>query len=313
MQNAPDRWRHPGRRSIAGGLAMCAVAAASWTSAEAQTLERIRSAGTFKLGYETDARPFSFESEPGEVVGYAVALCTEIVDQVKSELGLVDLAVEWLPQDTGLGIQAVREGSIDLLCGAEPVTLNHRKDVSFSIAIFPSGTGAVVSANSPVALREVLTKGQPSDRPIWRGSPARTVLEEKTFSSIAGTTSETWLAERVKTFQLSASVSPVENYKQGIERILAGNSDVLFGDLPLLLDAATRSEGSGNLIVLDRHFTYEPIALALARGDEDFRLVVDSSLSETFRSEDFREFFTQWFGPPDETIVTFFRQTTLPE
>jgi len=65
--------------------------------------------------------------------------------------------------------------------------------------------------------------------------------------------------------------------------------------------------------VLSRHFTYEPLGLALARTDEDFRLTVDRALSAFYRSEDFRSFFTEWFGQPDDEIVTFFRQTALPE
>ena len=78
--------------------------------------------------------------------------------------------------------------------------------------------------------------------------------------------------------------------------MLDGSSNVLFGDLPILLDAAAHSEASGNLIVLERHFTYEPLALAMRRGDEDFRLAVDRALSGLYRSPDFRAFFMEWFG-----------------
>ena len=88
------------------------------------------------------------------------------------------------------GSTPVEDGAVDLLCGANTVTLTRREIVSFSIPIFPSGTGALLSADAPLALREVLAQGQPASRPIWRGSPARTVLERKTFSAIAGTTSE---------------------------------------------------------------------------------------------------------------------------
>ena len=40
----------------------------------------------------------------------------------------------------------------------------------------------------------------------------------------------------------------------------------------------------GELVILDRLFTNEPAALALARGDEDFRLLVDRSLSQFYAS-----------------------------
>ena len=150
-------------------------------------------------------------------------------------------------------------------------------------------------------------------RPCGPGAPARTILEHKTFSSIAGTTSEEWLSGRIKTFQLAATAAPVTDYQQGIERLLDGSSAVLFGDMPLLMDAAARSDSSGNLIVLERHFTYEPLGLELTRGDEDFRLAVDRALSQAYAAENFRAFFTTWFGPPDDAVVTFFRQTALPE
>ncbi|MCA1371789.1 amino acid ABC transporter substrate-binding protein [Bradyrhizobium sp. BRP14] len=301
-------------RGICVGALLAATAVFFLPSAaHAQALERIRSAGAVKLGYDPEARPFSFKGDGDNAAGYSVALCTKVADELKGELERTELVIEWVPLKKDAAYQAVRDGSIDLFCGAEPVTLTRRKEVSFSIPIFPSGTGAVLSASAPSALREVLAYGQPSERPIWRGSPARTLLENKTFSPIAGTTSEGWLSERIKTFQLSATVVPVATYDQGIESVLSGSSNVVFGDLPLLLDAAARSQSSGNLIVLERHFTYEPLGLVLGRNDEDFRLVVDKALSGAYRSEDFREFFTEWFGPPDEAIVTFFRQTALPE
>jgi putrescine:ornithine antiporter len=65
--------------------------------------------------------------------------------------------------------------------------------------------------------------------------------------------------------------------------------------------------------VLDRHFTSEPIAFALKRGDEDFRLAVDRSLSRLFRSGDFAALYAKWFGKPDREALDFFRLSALPE
>lgn len=298
---------------IGGALGTLAILLVLGLPAAAQTLDRIRSSGTIKLGYVTDERPFSFKDDAGAPSGYAVSLCTMVADKVKAGLGLPALALEWVPLEPETGVEAVKDGQADLTCGATTVTLTRRADVSFSIPIFPSGTGALVRSDAPLAMREILVQGQPSGRPIWRGSPARTVLERKTFSSVAGTTSEGWLEERISTFHLDASIVPVATYEEGIERVLNGSTSVLFGNMPILLDAATRSERSGNLIVLDRLFTYEPLALALPRNDEDFRLIVDGALSEFYASDGFRDFFEEWFGPPEERVVTFFRQTTLPE
>lgn len=299
--------------SWAAGIGVLAALSFLASAAEAQTLDRIRDAGKIRLGYEKDARPFSFENDTGKPGGYAVFLCAAVADELKKELGLSDLALEWAALGREERFEAVKSGDTDLLCSANSVTLERRKTVSFSIPIFPSGIGALLREDAPISLREVLEKGRPEDRPIWRGSPAWTVLEQQTFAAVAGTTSEAWLKERIRAFKLDATVTTVATYEEGIKSVLDGGTDVFFGDRPILLEAAARSKDSGDLIVLDRHFTYEPLALALSREDEDFRLAVDRALSHFYKSEGFRDFYTEWFGRPDEMGVTFFRQTTLPD
>ena len=205
----------------------------------------------------------------------------------------------------------MQQGKVDLLCGADTATLTRRKDVSFSIPIFPSGIGAILRADAPVQLRDVLA-GRPSSGPIWRGSPAR-ILEKKTFSVVGGTTSASWLASQFDKFQIDATVAPVDSYQAGIQRVLDRSSDVFFGDRPILYDAAGASSSAADLVVLDRLFTYEPLALALARDDEDFRLVVDRSLSRLFKSGGFKDVYVKWFGEPDDSAAIFFGLSALPE
>lgn len=281
--------------------------------ASAATLERIQQSGKLMLGYRVDARPFSYQDETGKAAGYSVALCQAVAEQVKAELKLPTLAVGWVPLKAEERFPAVKEGKVDLLCGSDSVTLTRRKDVDFSISTYPSGIGALLRADAPAQLREVLAQGKQSSRPLWRGYPTEMLLGGKTFSAVSGDTSEKWLSERLNTFKLDANVAPVTNYSDGVKRVLDGSSDVFFADLPILLDAAARSSSSGELIVLDRHFTYEPLALALERGDDDFRLIVDRALSGLYKSKGFRDLYVSWFGEPDENVVTFFRQTALPE
>jgi putrescine:ornithine antiporter len=304
-------------RAPAGAKAMLAVFILAFGAAllaprpaEAQTLDRVKSAGKIAFGYEP-ARPFSYKDESGNAAGYSVALCRKIADDLKAELKLPALAVEWVPVTLEGRFADVAQGKVDLLCGADSVTLARRADVSFSIPIFPGGIGALLRADAPSGLRDILERRPPS-RPLWRGTPAQ-VLQEQTFSVVANTTSATWLAERLDTLQLTAKVVPVDSFAAGIDALLAGKANVFFGDRAILLDAAARSPSAGDLSVLDRHFTSEPIAFALKRGDEDFRLAVDRSLSRQFRSEDFTALYTKWFGKPDREARDFFRLSALPD
>jgi polar amino acid transport system substrate-binding protein len=312
MLSAPAPHRLLARIQAALGLALVlGLPLLQAAPASAATLDKVRHANKLTLGYREDARPFSFKDRSGNPTGYSIALCQQVADEVKSELGGANLTVEWVPVTLNDRFDAVAQGKVDLLCSADTVTLERRKQVSFSIPVFPSGIAAMLRSDAPRALQDVLA-GRPASGPIWRASPAQ-ILQDKTFAVVKGTTGEAWLSGRLNDFQLPATVVTVDSYDAGIKSLLDRNANVFFGDRPILMDAAAESASAADLVVLDKQFTFEPIALALPRNDDDFRLVVDRSLSRYFASDAFLDTYVKWFGTPDPVQVTFFRQSALPK
>ncbi len=313
MQHIRTQRSHGPRLSL-GGLAcallglVCLVQA---TSAPAATLEKVRETGKLTLGYRVDARPLSYQDESGKPAGYSIALCEKIAEAVKTEVGLATLTVDWVPVSGEERFKAVQEGRVDLLCGTDDATLARRKEIGFSIPIYLAGMGAVVREDAPRGLKNVL-EGRKRFILIWRATPAE-ILEKQTFSVVAGSRGEQWLTERLKTFQIDATVVPVESYDAGVQAVLDRKADAFFAERSILLDAVARNPSSGALDVLDRRFTYAPLAMALPRGDEDFRLLVDRTLSRLYGSTDFASIYGQWFGGPDEETRRFFQITALPE
>jgi ABC-type amino acid transport substrate-binding protein len=277
-----------------------------------ETLARVRQTGTLRLGYYTDARPFSYKDEAGKPAGYAVALCEEIAGDVKAELGLPSLALEFVQVTVTDRFDALQQGRVDLLCGPSVETLARRKEVSYSIPIFPAGLGALLRADAPAQIRDVLEGREPPYRPLWRASIGLG-LQKRTFSAVTGTTGMGWLTDKLSEFKIDAQIVPVESHDVGVQAVLNRTSDVLFGERSILLDAKKRNPSAGHLVVLDRLFTYEPLALALARDDEDLRLIVDRSLSRLIRSGEIQVLYRTFLGEPDESALTFFRLSALPE
>jgi polar amino acid transport system substrate-binding protein len=113
--------------------------------------------------------------------------------------------------------------------------------------------------------------------------------------------------------EVIAGIAPVNSYEEGVQRVLNRRSDVFFGDRAILLDAASRHASAHDLVVLDRLFTYEPMALAIAPGADEFRLLVDRALSRVYRSGEIAKLYEKSFGEPDHEALTFFRWNTLPE
>ena len=112
--------------------------------AQAQTLERVRDTGTFKIGYREDAAPFSFRNTLGEPAGFSVELCRLIAAQVKQALGLDEISIEYVPVGTEDRFQAVQDGRIDILCSADTVTLSRRELVDFSLFTFLDGAAVLL-------------------------------------------------------------------------------------------------------------------------------------------------------------------------
>src|SRR5690349_1608268 len=77
-------------------LAPTLLLSADKVQASPETLARVRQTGTFRLGYYADAGPFSYQDKSGKPAGYAVALCQEIAKDLKKELGLSSLAIEFV-------------------------------------------------------------------------------------------------------------------------------------------------------------------------------------------------------------------------
>jgi len=281
-------------------------------AAAASTLERIRSAGALRLGYRTDARPFSFKDASGNPTGYSVDLCRALGESVKRQVGLAALNVEWVPISAENQLKAVEQHEVDAMCAAVTVTLKRREQVDFSLPIFPGGVGVVVRSDSPKNLRNILNGEARDYRPTWK-AVALNILREQVFVTVPGTTAEQWIEQKGDEFQVQFHVEPVSDYEAGIQAVLDRKASAFFAERAILLDAVKNHKSADDLIVLDRQFTYERLALPVQRGDEQFRLLVDRTLSQEFESAGYRGTYAKWFGEPNEKSEVFFRWNSLPE
>ncbi|MBC9252301.1 hypothetical protein A9179_18680 [Pseudomonas alcaligenes] len=273
--------------------------------AEAQTLERIRSSQQLNIGYQANLAPFSSTLD-GQPRGYAIELCQQVVEQIRQQPGFERLQQSFRALDTQEGLEAVRDGSLDLFCGATSETLERRGQVSFSVPIYAAGRGVVVRRDAPQSLVQALNGGGQQAAPQWRANIAR-VLGNHRFLVLKGSTTEIWARERVRELGLAASIRAVDNLREGMELLDRGQADAFFSDRVLMHNWLASSGMDGRLQVLDRLFDLEPMGLVLARGDEDFRLLVDTTLSRLYRSGRIESIYGRYFGPPSEPVKLLFR------
>jgi polar amino acid transport system substrate-binding protein len=274
--------------------------------AEAQVLANIKDSAALNVGYVPDEEPFSFKGPDNKPAGYVVDIVKKVAEKIQQELSLPNLQVTYSAVSLADGLKMVSDGRIDLLCAAASDTLQRRKSVSFSLPIYTSGVGVLLRKNSPPDLVRVLNGQQAHTGPIWRGTVNR-ALAKHTYAVHGGTVTEEWVRDRIKALGVIATVVTVDDHAKGVEMVVNKKADAYFADRVILENYASRDKDYDTLMVLDRYFTYEPIALAMRRNNDDLRLVVDTTLSTLYRSGEIVDIYKRYFGEPGDTALLLFK------
>ncbi|HWH79939.1 MAG TPA: hypothetical protein VNT76_21305, partial [Candidatus Binatus sp.] len=75
-------------------LAALILASPTFAQELGGTLKKIKTSGTFTLGYRESAPPFSFPGPDRRPVGYSIDFCTHIATAIQRQLG-VNLKLNW--------------------------------------------------------------------------------------------------------------------------------------------------------------------------------------------------------------------------
>jgi ABC-type amino acid transport substrate-binding protein len=274
-------------------FAIIAVLLAWAAQASAATLDRVRERGTFTIAYRVDAKPYSYLNERGEPAGFIVDLCREVALAVRQDVG-PQIKVSYVAVTAGDRFDAVRDGSADILCDPTTVTLARRELVDFSLPTFLDGAGVMSRDAKPVERFED--------------------LQGKRVGVLAGTTTERVLRSGLADLQIKAEIITVRDHREGIALLTGDRIDAYFGDRAILA-AFLVQEPLPGFRVAKQYFSTETYALALPRNDSPFRLLVDRTLAQLYRSGKVRALLTKTFGrmKQDELLDALFLIHGLPE
>lgn len=277
-------------------LALCAAVGGAMffcDGANAGALDRVRDSGVFKIGYRTDAAPYSYKSDSGEPSGYVVDLCREVAAAVQEEAGR-EVKVEYVIVTAENRFEAVKSGKIDILCEATTATLARRKLVDFSIMTFIDGAGVMVREDGPQSFA---------------------AMAGQKIGVHAGTTTQAALKKSLSDNKIEAEVVPVADHEDGVKKLESGELAAYFADRAILSFLLIGPDSPKNLMIAKDYLTREPYALAMARGDGDFRLLVDSALARLYRSKTIDKIFASNFAnaKPSDVLRALYIINALPE
>lgn len=254
-------------------------------------LERVQETSTLRIGYRTDAPPFSHEPRTGDVAGYSVDICRAVADTLKADLKLDAIAVQYVAVSAENRFKAIQDGTIDILCGPTTMTISRREIVDFSLPIFVDGAGLMVRPDTAVSKLSDLA----SMKLVVR----------------AGTTTE----QSVRTSYPDTEIMTVDDHRDGIAALKSGEAAAYFADRTMLAYMRYNDPEAQELQIADEYLSIEPYALALPLGDSAFRLTVDKTISRLFRSPEMKKIITNAFGDAKlgSVVRSLFRIVRMPE
>ncbi|WKB53197.1 amino acid ABC transporter substrate-binding protein [Eleftheria terrae] len=248
-------------------------------SAQAQgtdTLARVRETRSITLGVRESARPFSYLNEAKQPVGYSVDLCLAAVEEIKRELKLPELKVNYLTVSGPERVPKLLAGQIDLECGSTTNTKARQAQVDFSYTIFVAGMRVLVPKGTKVDTVKDLD-GMPVA--ISKGTTS-----EKLFTQLQ--------SSGEARFQLQQYASNGEAFKA----VREGKARAFPQDDALLMGLASREKALDSLGLSSMSLSVEPYGIMMRKGDAKLVDLVDRTLSRLYSSGEIQGLYKKWFS-----------------
>ena len=264
------------RKSLAAVAAFALLAAVPATAQDLTgTLKKIKDSGSITIGHRETSIPFSYLDEKQQPIGYSMDICAAVVEEVKKELGLAQLAVKYNPVTPQTRIPLMSNGTSELECGSTTNTLTRQKQVGFAPVTFITGTKLLVKKSSKIKSYKDL-KG-------------------KTVVVTQGTTNERIIKSLSDKDNLNIKFLNAKDHGESFLTVESGRAVAFSMDDILLYGLIAKAKAPKDYEVVGDYLSYDPYGMMYRKGDEDFGVVIRRAIGRLMASGDITKIYNKWF------------------
>src|SRR5437762_3249784 len=265
-------------RTLKAAIAALACALISAPALAQSTVDKIKQSGAVTIGHRDASIPFSYYDDQQKVVGYSMEICMRIVDDLKKDLNMPGLKVNYQLVTSANRIPLMANGTIDLECGSTTNNLERQKQVSFTNTHF-------VTANRWVAKKS---------------SNLKTLndLKGKTIVSTAGTTNIKQITEINAAQNLGMNIISANGHPEAFQMVETGRAVAFVMDDILLAGLAAQSRSPNDYEISSVALSVEPYGIMVRKDDAAFKKVVDAAMVDTYKSGAINAIYAKWFEKP---------------
>ncbi|MGJ5177250.1 amino acid ABC transporter substrate-binding protein [Bradyrhizobium oligotrophicum] len=266
-------------RLVAVALVATMLAAPAFAEELTGTLQKIRETGAITVGYRETSLPFSYIDDNQKPLGFALDICSKVVDEIKATLKLDKLEVKLMPVSSATRIPLMTNGTIDLECASTTNNIERQRLVSFSHTYFLTASRFVAKAAS--------------------GLKTIDDLKGRTVASTSGTTNIKQLYEANTARQLGLNVVAAKDNAEGFLMVENGRADAYVMDDILLAGLVASAKTPSDFAISPDQFSLpEPYGIMLRKDDPAFKAVVDRATTKLYTSPEIATLYAKWFMSP---------------
>lgn len=261
------------------GLVACALTLATMpiASAATSTLDKLRNGKPLLIGYVDQNLPFSTSTgNPDRPEGFTVDMCKLVVEQMKKDLQLPDIAVQYRVVTFDTRFTALDSNEIDLECASSTVTRARLEKYRFTPSFYVTGVRLLVPKGSTAQSLDQFTG--------------------KTIAVVANTTGESIVRKQNDLASLKLNLKVYENTDAAVAAVANKEADAFpFDEILLYAFISAVPEGSKKLDVVGRFLSVEPYGLMMRLNDEAFERAVSGALAEVLTDRTAIDTYDRWF------------------
>ena len=205
---------------------------------------------------------------------------------MRTKLQRPDLTVRYMPVTAATRIQAITSGQADLECGSTTNNAERRQQVAFTVPHFIAGARFLVRADSTVS-----TLG---------GFDGRKLV------STQGTTPLKAITAANQERLMGITVLEAPDLAHAVQMVESGQADGFAMDDVLLYGLMASRPDPSRLKVVGKFLSIEPLAIMMAKGDAEFKGLIDNEMKRLVRTRQAHALYERWFDqpiPPAQTAL----------
>lgn len=234
--------------------------------AKKSTIESILKSGELRVGFESGYLPFEMTNTKGKYIGFDIDMGKALAKS---------MGVKYIPINTAWDgiIPALVTNKFDIIISGMTCTQERNLAINFTEPYIVIGQAILLNKKHEGKVKSYKDLNDP----------------KYVITSKLGTTGE----KAVKRMIPKATYKSFEVETEAAMEVIQGNADATVYDLPLI-EIMQAQHGAGKTIAITEPFTFEPLAMAVRKGDPDFLNFLNNFLRQYKNDGRWEKAYAKW-------------------